>query len=158
MRYKVRPGTWSHPFWSHGTSAIGGVSHNSSDLVIEGAKSQKNLLQLSRTAKNVWLLTATPFPQGNTSAYANHELLGFCRLRLDVEVTYNLHSSHPFEIIKRKLYIRSPKHVADDAVSASKTVTRETVDVRATELESKFYQLEKEDIVSSDPFDAQVRV
>lgn len=125
------------------------------DLVIEGAKSQKNLLQLSRTAKNVWLLTATPFPQGNTSAYANHELLGFCRLRLDVEVTYNLHSSHPFEIIKRKLYIRSPKHVADDAVSASKTVTRETVDVRATELESKFYQLEKEDIVSSDPFDAQ---
>ena len=130
---------------------------NPSDLVIEGTKSQKNLLQLSRTAKNVWLLTATPFPQGNTSAYANHELLGFCRLRLDVEVNYNLNASHPFEIIKRKLYIRSPKHVADDAVTASKTVTRETVVVRATELESRFYQLAMEDIVSTDPFDAQVR-
>ena len=72
-------------------------------------------------------------------------------------MNYNLHSSHPFEIIKRKLYIRSPKHVADDAVSASKTVTRETVAVGATELESRFYQLEMEDIVSCDPFDAQVR-
>ena len=54
------------------------------DLVAEGSDSQKNLLQLSRTARNVWLLTATPFPHGNASVFANHELLGFRRLKLDV--------------------------------------------------------------------------
>ncbi len=54
------------------------------DLVAKGTESQKNLLQLSRTAEHVWLLSATPFPHGNESVYANHELLGFCRLRLDM--------------------------------------------------------------------------
>ena len=116
------------------------------DLVSEGTESQKNLLQLSRTAQNVWLLTATPFPHGNTSVYANHELLGFCRLRMDVEVNYDLPYNHPFEKIKRKLYIRSPKHVSDDAVTASKLVTRETIYVEVTALERKFFELEKNDV------------
>ena len=109
------------------------------DLVSEGTESQKNLLQLSRTAKNVWLLTATPFPHGNTSVYANHELLGFCRLRMDVEVNYELSPYHPFEKIKRKLYIRSPKHVSDEAVTATKLVTKETIYIDATPLERKFF-------------------
>lgn len=122
------------------------------DLVSEGTASQKNLLQLSRTAKNVWLLSATPFPHGNDSVYANHELLGFCRLRMDVETTTELPRYHPFEIIKRKLYIRSPKHVADDAVVASKRVTEETLIVEATELERKFFELEMNDIASSNIF------
>ena len=112
------------------------------DLVSEGTESQKNLLQPSRTAQNVWLLTATPFPHGNTSVYANHELLGFCRLRMNVEVNYDLPHNHPFEKIKRKLYIRSPKHVSDDAVTASKLVKRETVYVEASVLERKFFELE----------------
>ena len=116
------------------------------DLVAEGTESQKNLLQLSRTAKNVWLLSATPFPHGNTSVYANHELLGFCRLRMDVEVDRPLPRSHPFETIKRKLYIRSPKHVADEAVTASQHVTKDTIYVEATALERKFFELEKKDI------------
>ena len=122
------------------------------DLVSEGTAQQKNLLQLSRTAKNVWLLSATPFPHGNDSVYANHELLGFCRLRMDVETTTALPRYHPFEIIKRKLYIRSPKHVADDAVVASKRVTEETVIVEATDLERKFFELEMNDIASSNIF------
>ncbi|KAL7540970.1 hypothetical protein ACHAXR_010525 [Thalassiosira sp. AJA248-18] len=112
----------------------------------EGTESGKNLLQLSRTAKNVWLLSATPFPHGNKSVYANHELLGFCRLRLDVEVDHDLRHSHPFEVIKRKLYIRSPKHVADTAVTASQKVTQSTIAVEATQLERKFFELEKNDI------------
>lgn len=120
------------------------------DLVSEGTESQKNLLQLSRTAKNVWLLSATPFPHGNKSVYANHELLGFCRLRLDVEVNSPLPHHHPFENIKRKLYIRSPKHVADEAVTASQQVTKETVYFDATELERRFFQLEMNDIAASD--------
>jgi hypothetical protein len=43
------------------------------DLVSGGDESGKNLSQLSRTAQNVWLVSATPFPHGNRSVYANHE-------------------------------------------------------------------------------------
>ena len=93
------------------------------DLVSEGTESQKNLLQLTRSAQNVWLLSATPFPHGNKSVYANHELLGFCRLRMDVEVDCPLPRNHTFEVIKRNLYIRSPRDVVDQAVSAVKKVT-----------------------------------
>ena len=122
------------------------------DLVSEGTASQKNLLQLSRTAKNVWLLSATPFPHGSESVYANHELLGFCRLRMDVETNNELPRWHPFEIIKRKLYIRSPKDVADEAVVATKRVSEETLMVEATDLERKFFELEQNDIVSTNIF------
>lgn len=80
------------------------------------------------------------------------ELLGFCRLRLDVEVDHHLGRNHPFEIIKRKLYIRSPKHVADTAVTASQKVTNSTITVEATPLERKFFELEANDIVSDDVF------
>ncbi|KAL7547347.1 hypothetical protein ACHAWF_010667 [Thalassiosira exigua] len=125
------------------------------DLVAEGTESQKNLLQLSRTAQNVWLLSATPFPHGNASVYANHELLGFCRLRLDVEVEHDLGHNHPFEVIKRKLYIRSPQHVAEDAVTASKKVSTTTIRVHPTELERKFHKLEKNTIASRDAFDEE---
>ena len=116
------------------------------DLVSEGTESQKNLLQLSRTAQNVWLLSATPFPHGNQSVYANHELLGFCRLRMDVEVDKPLDRDHPFEIIKRKLYIRSPKNVVSKAVTAIQKVSRQTIIVDATALERKFFDLERNDI------------
>jgi hypothetical protein len=116
------------------------------DLVSEGTESQKNLLQLSRTAKNVWLLTATTFPHGNTSVYANHELLGFCLLRMDVEVNYALPFHHPFEKMKRKLYIRSPKHVSDEAVTASQLVTKTTMYVDVTALERQFYELKKNEV------------
>ena len=120
------------------------------DLVAAGTESQKNLLQLTRSAQNVWLLSATPFPHGNNSVYANHELLGFCRLRMDVEVDYPLHRNHTFEIIKRKLYIRSPRHVADDAVTATKKVTKTTITVNPIPLERKFYELETADIEIQD--------
>ena len=118
------------------------------DLVREGQESQKNLLQLSRTARNVWLLSATPFPHGNASVYANHELLGFCRLRMNVEVDQELPTNHPFEQIKRKLYIKSPRHVAD---SAKKNVIliRNTQYVTPLELEQKFYQLEQQRLASA---------
>jgi hypothetical protein len=65
---------------------------------------------------------------------------------MDVEVNHELPHYHPFEKIKRKLYIRSPKHVSDEAVTASKMVTKETVYVEATALERKFFELEKNDV------------
>ncbi|KAL3942391.1 MAG: hypothetical protein SGARI_000285 [Bacillariaceae sp.] len=116
------------------------------DLVQEGSISQKCLLQLTRTAKNVWLLSGTPFPHGNQSVYANHELLGFCRLRLDVMTSKTLPSTHPFERIKRQLYIRSPPAVAQEAVAASSLVTRTTEYVAPLVLEQKFYELQEKTI------------
>ena len=116
------------------------------DLVAEGTESQKNLMQLSRTARNVWLLSATPFPHGNQSVYANHELLGFCRLRMNVEVDRPLSRNHTFEVIKRKLYIRSPPHVAEKAVAA--TVVRQTKRIQPMAVETKFYQLEMGSILN----------
>ena len=71
---------------------------------------------------------------------------------MDVEVDYELSRSHPFEIIKHKLYIRSPKHVADVAVTASQKVTQTTNQVDATALERKFFELEQDDIASRDKF------
>ena len=114
------------------------------DLVEDGTESQKNLLQLTRTAQNVWLLSATPFPHGNRSVYANHELLGFCRLNMNVEVDHPLPPDHTFEIIKSKLYIRSPPHVRDQAVNT--TVTRHTENVTSLDLEKRFYKLEEASI------------
>jgi hypothetical protein len=47
-------------------------------------------------------MSGTPFPLGNASVYANHELLGFCRLNLNVETDETLPEHHPFERIKRQ--------------------------------------------------------
>lgn len=110
------------------------------DLVREGSDSQKCLLQLTRTARSVWLLSATPFPHGNASVHANHELLGLTRLRLDVEQQAELPDAHPFEAIKRKLYIRSPGRVRAEAVEASARVEHATLRVETNEIERHFYQ------------------
>ena len=117
------------------------------DLVQSGTESQKCLLQLSRTARNVWLLSATPFPHGNQSVKANHELLGFCRMQLDVESEVPLPSYHPFEKIKRKLYIKSPPQVADQAVSVK--VTHQTQCVQRLDTERRFYNLEKDKLLAN---------
>ena len=114
------------------------------DLVQEGSESQKCLLQLTRTAQYVWLLSATPFPHGNHSVEANNQLLGFQRLRMDVEVDTPLPASHPFENIKRKLYIRSPPHVVDQAVCTE--VTRVTEYVTPLTIEQQFYRLEERNV------------
>lgn len=116
------------------------------DLVSSGTESQKNLLQLSRTATHVWLLSATPFPHGNASIKANHELLGFCRLHIQVQKNERLPSNHVFEKIKRKLYIKSPRHVADQAVVATKSVVKKTIRVEQMNVEQTFYEMELERI------------
>jgi len=109
------------------------------DLIEDGTESQKNLVQLSRNAGNVWLMSATPFPHGNKSVTANHEMLGFKRLKLDVESEGRLSSCHPFEKIKAKLYVRSPQSVADEAVVATASVNKQTVTVVPRDIEKTFY-------------------
>ena len=111
------------------------------DLIEDGTEAQKNLVQLSRQCGNVWLMSATPFPHGNRSVTANHELLGFKRLKLDVEGAGRLGAWHPFEKIKAKLYVRSPQSVADDAVEATASVTKQTIDVAPRPVEKTFYNI-----------------
>ena len=112
------------------------------DLVRRDTEDHKNLMQLARSSRNVWLLTATPFPHGNASVLANHELLGFCRFKLNVEFTDALPTDHPFEVIKRHLYIRSPRAVCDVAVAARSAVVHKLVRVTPLLLEMQFYNLE----------------
>ena len=111
------------------------------DLIEDGTEAQKNLVQLSRQCGNVWLLSATPFPHGNRSVKANHELLGFKRLKLDVENAGRLGAWHPFEKIKAKLYVRSPQSVADEAVEATASVTKQTINIDPRPVEKTFYNI-----------------
>ena len=111
------------------------------DLIEDGTEAQKNLVQLSRQCGNVWLMSATPFPHGNRSITANHELLGFKRLKLDVEKAGRLGAWHPFEKIKAKLYVRSPQSVADEAVEATASVTKQTINIDARPVENTFYNI-----------------
>ena len=106
--------------------------------LVGSTESGKNLLQLTRTAQHVWLLSATPFPHGHQSVYANHELLGFCRLYVKDTLCGGTDST--LERIKKRLYIRSPRHVADTAVSV--TVQRQTITVTPLDLETRFSLLE----------------
>lgn len=50
--------------------------------------------------------------------------------------------SHTFEKIKHKLYIRSPRHVAEDAVVATKSMVKNTLMVPQMQVEATFYQME----------------
>lgn len=57
------------------------VFEETQDLVADGRGTQDNFMQIAQAARNVWLVTATPFPRGDDSIYANNQLLGFKRLR-----------------------------------------------------------------------------
>ena len=110
------------------------------DLVQEGSDAQDCFVQLTRKADHVWLLTATPFPHGNASVSANHQLLGFQRFNAgNVEVEGKLNPNHPFERIKRRLYIRSPASVREKTINAMVPVKRETLSVQLTPIERAFY-------------------
>ncbi|XRB05935.1 helicase ATP-binding domain-containing protein [Pycnococcus provasolii] len=93
-------------------------------------------LQLSRSATNVWLVTATPFPNGEQSAYANHALLGFKRLDLRIGKGNSvLEDDHPFEHIKRKLYVRNPERERAEVVTKNLKVEDITIDTPALSVE-----------------------
>ena len=110
------------------------------DLCVRGTPSQDSMLQLARTADNVWLVSATPFPQCDRSAYANGQLLGFARLDLKlplVEVPgFSLPAHHPFELMKRQLYIRNPESERAAAVGAGVAVRQRCVHVKPTPAEA----------------------
>jgi Helicase conserved C-terminal domain len=57
-----------------------------------------------------------------------------------------------FERIKRQIYIRSPRHVADHAVTARQLVTRTTRYISQLDLEQRFYMLENNSIANFDGF------
>ena len=111
------------------------------DLCRPATEAQDNFVQLTRRASNVWLISATPFPLGDASIYANHQLLGFHRLRLSVQhATGGLPASHPFEVIKRRLYIRSTDACQRLTIADRVEVREETVEVEMHGVERVFYE------------------
>jgi hypothetical protein len=111
------------------------------DLVEEGRAEKDCLLQLTQHALNVWLVTATPFPALALSVKANHELLGFKRLKLDCESEEALPADHPFEVIKRRLYIRSHDQVRNEAITVKHEVRFVPVQLGSLERVLYAYQL-----------------
>jgi hypothetical protein len=61
---------------------------------------------------------------------------------LNIPTAEMLPADHVFERIKRQIYIRSPRHVADQAVTASNMVTRTTQYIAQLDLEQRFCNLE----------------
>ena len=60
-----------------------------------------------------WCITGTPFPKADDSVYGINKVLNIkVRFRLsDSPFTKSgdeLHENHPFEVLKRALYIRNP--------------------------------------------------
>lgn len=110
------------------------------DLVEVGMDAHSCFLQLTNKSKNVWLITATPFPKGAVSLKANNELLGFKRLQLfgsgNPMPTHALPPTHPFERIKRKLYLRNPEPVRQAAISG-KIDVNEVMVVRVASTSSR---------------------
>jgi hypothetical protein len=107
------------------------------DLIEEGRAEKDCILQLTQHALNVWLVTATPFPAQALSVKANHELLGFKRLTLVCESEAPLPAEHPFEVIKRRLYVRSHAEVRNEAITATHAVR--IVPVKLSALERVLY-------------------
>lgn len=103
-----------------------------------GTDAQTCFIQLTRPARNTWLVTATPFPKGDLSVYGLHQVLGFKRLRLHCEYNSALPRDHPFEIIKRKLYVKNHASVWIDTLGAI-NVVKQTVKVQFQVNEAAFY-------------------
>jgi len=111
------------------------------DLCRPNTEAQDNFVQLTRRASNVWLISATPFPLGDRSIYANHQLLGFHRFRLSVQhAGGRLPDSHPFEIIKRRLYVRSTDACHRQTIASNVEVREETLEIEMHGVERVFYE------------------
>jgi hypothetical protein len=92
------------------------------DLVLPGKKAYDCFIQVTRSAWNVWLVTATPFPNLKESIYANNQLLGFKRLRLEPKSEF-------FEKIKKKLYLRNClQGIQDISMTGTVNTTPETTE------------------------------
>jgi SNF2 family DNA or RNA helicase len=118
------------------------------DLVEIGSISTNCFIQLTREAQNVWLISATPFPKGDSSAQANNEILGIKRRRVMASV-YGI--DRAFEELKRKLYIRNPETVRNDVIAQTIPVTEEYYNINITPIEralyeNEYYQAEINDI------------
>lgn len=105
------------------------------DLVLPGKQSQDCFIQLTRKCENVWLITATPFPEKADSIYANNQLLGFKRLRL-------MPHDPAFDEIKRKLYLRNCAQVKQDAITDKIKVNETYISVQLHPRELLLYKIE----------------
>ena len=93
-------------------------------VLLNGGDSMRALLHLRDRSRKVWCVTGTPFPQGDQSVFGLHQLLG-------VEVKFVIVNSpfmrtdrplpreHPFEQLKRLVYLRNTPESVGGEVAAS---------------------------------------
>jgi len=109
------------------------------DLVEIGSTSTNCFIQCTREAQNVWLISATPFPKGDSSAQANNEILGIKRRKVNCA---NNNTDVAFEELKKRIYIRNPETVRHDVISQSIPVTEEYYNIDITPIEMALYENE----------------
>lgn len=127
------------------------------DLVEPGKTAQDCFTQLTWASEYVWLVTATPFPRGNSSAYANSQLLGFRRSNFCVpDKDVPIEPTHPLEIVKRKLYLRNHDRETEEAIADRIAVTNVEIEYPLTEAERLFYTIQRE-ITGSDIWHVDLR-
>jgi SNF2 family DNA or RNA helicase len=80
----VGGGKWRRVVFDEVQDLLEASSSASEHSSVHSASSttQNNFIQLTRSATNVWLMSATPFPKADSSVYGINQLLGIKRLRL----------------------------------------------------------------------------
>jgi hypothetical protein len=141
------------------------------DAVALGAAATKSLA--ATTCLHFWCVSGTPFPQGDASAYGINQLL---HIRVKFHLSNNIFAlpnsflppDHPFEVLKRIVYVRNDGNASTCARIASTEETTgsqpasaysiEVVDVNFSRIEWAFYKEESRQIYSrnifSDSFNA----
>eukprot|EP00908_Phaeocystis_cordata_P012583 Transcript_23561.p2 GENE.Transcript_23561~~Transcript_23561.p2 ORF type:complete len:330 (-),score=135.78 Transcript_23561:946-1887(-) len=80
-------------------------------VLLDGGNRMGHLLQLRDRALKVWCVTGTPFPEGDRSVFGLHQLIGvnvkFVLSNSPFLSNQPLPSSHPFEQLKRLVYLRN---------------------------------------------------
>lgn len=118
-------------------------------VLLDGGASMGVLLHLQRRARRVWCVTGTPFPEGDRSVFGLHQLLG-------VNVNFVLSNSpflkanrplppsHPFEQLKKLVYLRNTPASVGSEVEGSRLVEQaphviEVATLRFAPIERGFY-------------------
>ena len=99
-------------------------------VLLNGGHTMHVLLSLRDLARHVWCVSGTPFPEGDRSVFGLHQLLG---VHVNFVLTNSpflggmaagkrLPPSHPFEQLKRLVYLRNTPASVGDEVEGSRLV------------------------------------
>jgi hypothetical protein len=136
-------------------------------VLLNGGHSMSALLQLRDCSRKVWCVTGTPFPQGDQSVFGLHQLLGVDIKFVIVNSPFMrtdrpLPRDHPFEQLKRLVYLRNTPESVGGEVSGSRLVeeaphTIEVTRLRLDPIERAFYEEAARRVAAGQPGDSFTR-